>query len=430
MLLSTAVEVYAGSVNVLILGSGAREHALAWKLSESKRLTRLWCMPGNPGIARHAECLQGSPVNVAAVLAAAEAHRIDLVVVGPEAPLVAGVADALRAQDILVFGPDQAAAAIEGSKAFAKEVMHRAGVPTARAEVFDDLEAAAQRAEAWGAVVVKADGLAAGKGVVVADSGAEAAAAVRVLGSLPAGGRILLEERLTGPELSLIALTDGSRFAVLPGAHDFKRLGDGDIGPNTGGMGAFAPTPLVDAAGLQRLGDLVIAPILKELARRGTPFCGALYAGLMLTRSGPMVIEYNCRFGDPETQPLMMLLDEDLLTLLEHCAKGALDVASLKTKAGAVVAVGLAAAGYPGTPRAGDTIEGLGEHPANVQVFHAGTRDVSGRLVTAGGRVLTVCALANDVAHARSDAYDAAERIRFDGAQLRRDIALKMPVLP
>jgi phosphoribosylamine--glycine ligase len=412
-------------MKVLLLGSGAREHALAWKLAQSPGLERLWCAPGNAGIAARWECRALDPTSALAVVALAQELRPDLVVVGPEAPLVAGVADALRAAGVAVFGPSAAAARLEGSKAFAKEVMERAKVPTARWELFDasDLELAAARAEAWGPVVVKADGLAAGKGVVVASDGAEAAQAVRALGRLPAGQRILLEERLSGPEVSVMAFCDGERYALLPASQDHKRLLDGDRGPNTGGMGAYAPAPVLDAAGLDEVGRTVIAPVLETMRAAGAAFSGVLYAGLMLTPAGARVLEFNARLGDPETQPLMMQLDEDLLALCAACAAGKLEARRLKVFGGVSVGIVLAAKGYPEAPQTGAPIEGLeAERSAEVQVFHAGTRRESERVVTSGGRVLTVCARAGTFDEARARAYAEVERIRFEGMQYRHDI--------
>jgi phosphoribosylamine---glycine ligase len=413
-------------VKVLLLGSGAREHALAWKLVQSKALSRLFVLSGNPGIARIATCLPGDPADVATVLTAARAQAIDLVVVGPEAPLVAGVADALRAAGIAVFGPSQSAARLEGSKAFAKEVMAEAGVPTARAEVFVDLEAAAKRARAWGRVVVKADGLAQGKGVEVCDDGAQAELAVRRLGATTAGVRLVLEERLTGPELSLIALCDGKNYSVLPGAHDAKQLFDGDRGPNTGGMGAFAPSPLSADEAIDELAQACIAPMLEAMSKRGTPFVGALFAGLMMTPEGPQVLEYNCRSGDPETQALMALVDDDVLGVFAACARGALGPGVRLRYSGAAVGVVLAASGYPQAPRSGDVITGIAQaEAAGAFVFHAGTTERGGQLVTSGGRVLTVVARGATMPEARAKAYAATEHIAFAGRQLRTDIGIE-----
>ncbi len=414
-------------MRVLVLGSGAREHALVWKLSCDPSVS-LIAAPGNPGIAQLATCVDVDLARPADVVELARRHAIELVVVGPEAPLVAGVADALRSSGFAVFGPSAAAARVEGSKAYAKEIMLAAKVPTARSELFDDAKAAARRALAWGPVVVKADGLAAGKGVVVAESGQEASEACLALGALPAGKQILLEERLSGPELSVIALCDGERFVLLPPSQDHKRIFDGDQGPNTGGMGAYAPARFLTEAELDQVGATVIAPTLAELRARGAPFIGALYAGLMLTPQGPKVLEFNCRLGDPETQPLMMLLDEPLAPLLLACALGRLSQPRVATRAGMALGVVLAARGYPEAPVLGDPIEGLeAPRPASVQVFHAGTRRADGDVVTSGGRVLTVCAQAATLEQAREAAYAAAEPLRFEGRQFRRDIAAKAP---
>jgi phosphoribosylamine--glycine ligase len=410
-------------MRILVLGGGGREHALCWRIAQSPRVTALCCAPGNPGTGAVAQNLGLAADDPAQVVAAAREHRIDLVVVGPEAPLVRGVADALGEAGVPVFGPGKAAARIEGSKAYAKEIMAAAGVPTGAFDVFDDLEKAEARAAELGRVVVKADGLAAGKGVVVAHSADEAVAAVRELGATPAGARLVLEELLVGEEVSVIALCDGARYRLLPPARDHKRVGDGDTGPNTGGMGAYAPAGYVDDALLEGLGRSVIEPTLRELARRGSIFRGALYAGVMLTAQGPRVLEFNARFGDPETQPLMMLLDEDLVPLLEACAKGTLEGSGKVRSRGVAVGVVLAAHGYPQAPRAGDVITGLGDVPAEVAVFHAGTRSEDGALRTAGGRVLTVCARAGTLEQAREQAYGGVGRIRFEGMHYRRDIA-------
>jgi phosphoribosylamine---glycine ligase len=415
-------------VRILVLGGGAREHALVWRLSRPDEHAEVVAAPGNPGIAELVRCLPVDPTRPAAVVALARELGSELVVVGPEAPLVAGVADALREAGFLVFGPGAGAAQIEGSKAFAKEVMLAAGVPTARTELFDDPQAAARRALAWGPVVVKADGLAAGKGVVVARSGEEAREACLALGALPGGKRLLLEELLEGPELSVIALCDGERFVLLPPAQDHKRVGDGDAGPNTGGMGAYAPANFLTPTQLERVGATVIAPTLAELRRRGTPFIGALYAGLMLTPAGPKVLEFNCRLGDPETQPLMMQLAEPLAPRLAACARGQLDPAPLKLHPGASVGVVLAAPGYPDAPVLGQVISGLdAPRPQGVEVFHAGTRRQGETLVTSGGRVLTVCARGGTFAEARQRAYQAVAQVRFEGCHFRRDIGARAP---
>ncbi|HYV47442.1 MAG TPA: phosphoribosylamine--glycine ligase [Myxococcaceae bacterium] len=411
-------------MKVMLLGGGAREHALAWKLKQGPDLTALFCAPGNPGTGALGENLAVDAEDPKAVVAAARARAVDLVVVGPEAPLVKGVADALRAAGVAVFGPSAAAACIEGSKAFAKEVMAAAGIPTASHRVFRSTAEAAAYARTQGPLVVKADGLAAGKGVVVARTGLEAAEAVHQVAAMgQAASALVLEELLEGEEVSAIALCDGERYQLFPAAQDHKRIFDGDQGPNTGGMGAYAPAPFLDGRGLDEVGRAVIGPALREMKRRGTPFTGALFAGLMLTPRGPRVLEFNCRFGDPETQALVMQLDEDLLPLLHAAARGALPDRPLRLRAGATVGVVMAASGYPGSPRKGDLIEGIPQAEATgAQVFQAGTKALAGQLVTAGGRVLSVCAHGSTVATAREAAYRACSMIRFEGAQYRRDI--------
>jgi phosphoribosylamine--glycine ligase len=407
----------------LVVGSGAREHALAWKIAQSPVLTRLVCAPGNPGTAMLGTNRPVVAEDPQAVTALARDERVDLVVVGPELPLSRGLADALRRAGIPVFGPDAAAAHLEASKAFAKDVMASAGVPTAAHRTFEDARAAEDYARTRGRLVVKADGLAAGKGVVVAGSAAEAVQAIRALAGLgAAGARLVLEEALEGEELSVIALADGERYVLLPPAQDHKRLLDGDLGPNTGGMGAVSPSALLDAAGLAAIGQTVIAPVLQEMARRGHPFRGALYAGLMLTDQGPRVLEFNARFGDPEAQVLVLQLAEDLLPLLHACATGDLVQRPLSVAAGASVGVVLASDGYPGELRTGVPITGTEGRGTGTHVFHGATAVVDGRLVTAGGRVLTLCARGASLEEARRNAYRAVSGIHFEGMQLRHDI--------
>ncbi|GEN09502.1 phosphoribosylamine--glycine ligase [Myxococcus fulvus] len=413
-------------MKVLLLGSGGREHALAWKLSQSPRLTRLWCAPGNPGTAKLATNVPVKADSPDEVVALAKRESVDLVVVGPEAPLVAGVADALAKAGIACFGPVAGAALIEGSKAFAKEIMAEAGVPTAAFRTFTDAAEAEAYAVAQGRIVVKADGLAAGKGVIVAhdvEAAREAVRAVAALGS--SGQRMVLEELLEGEEVSAMALCDGERYAMLPLSQDHKRVGDGDTGPNTGGMGAYSPAPFLDARQLAEVGESVIAPTLAVLRRRGIAFRGVLYAGLMLTRSGPKVLEFNARFGDPETQVLMMQLGEDLLPLVDACARGQLESRPLVAASGASVGVVVAAEGYPESPRKGQRIDGVDAVPADALVFIAGAEERGGALVTSGGRVLTVCARGEDLARARERAYAAVEAVRFEGMHFRRDIGAK-----
>ena len=416
-------------MRVLVVGAGGREHALAWKISQSPLVDRVYCAPGNPGTASVAENVQVAADDLEGLARWATEARVGLVVVGPEAPLVAGLVDRLGPTGIPVFGPAAAAARLEGSKAFAKDVMEAAGIPTAAHRAFESIEPAlAYVRSGGGRWVVKADGLAAGKGVVVCGTVEEAEAALRsilldrVHGE--AGRRVVVEERLEGPEASVIALTDGERLLVLPPAQDHKRIFDGDRGPNTGGMGAFCPTPTVDATLLAAVERDVLLPAIREMARRGTPFRGALYAGLMLTARGPKVLEFNARFGDPETQPILMRLSSDIVPALLGAARGDLSGVRLSFDSRAAVGVVMAAEGYPGQVARGDVIEGA-EEPfgEGVQVFHAATaRGPDGALRTAGGRVLTVCALGQGLGEAAASAYRATARIRFRGCQYRRDI--------
>ena len=395
-------------MKVLLLGSGGREHALAWRLGRSPLLDELHAAPGNPGIARLGVCHPARAEDAEAVVALARALGVDLVVVGPEVPLVAGVADELRHGGVAVFGPGAGAARIEGSKSFAKEIMAAAGVATA-----------ATMPVARPPCVVKADGLAAGKGVHVCRTDEELEAALRATAAL--GGPVVIEELLKGEEVSVFAFTDGARTLALPVAQDFKRVGDGDTGPNTGGMGAYAPVDGVDA---EKIVDAVHRPVLEELARRGTPFVGALYAGLMLTDDGVRVLEFNCRFGDPETQSVVALLEDDLLGVLAAAAAGDLRVGELRVSDGAAVTVVLAAGAYPEGRDAGSPIEGVEEaERQGAYVFHAGTAARDGRLVTNGGRILSVTATGETLPEARAAAYAAVERISFPGARYRHDVA-------
>jgi phosphoribosylamine--glycine ligase len=399
-------------VRVLLVGSGGREHALAWALAQSPRLTELHAAPGSPGIARLGTCHPVRAEDAEGLLDLTGSLDVDLVVVGPEAPLVDGLGDLLRHAGISVFGPGAAAARIEGSKAFAKDVMSAAGVPTAR--TLDNPTAPC---------VVKADGLAAGKGVVVCRTAAELAAGLETVGAF--GEDVVIEELLEGPEVSLLALCDGSTAVALPPAQDFKRAFDGDVGPNTGGMGSFAPVPGIDGPDVEELLDRVHRPVLAELARRGSPFVGTLFAGLMLTADGPYVLEFNCRFGDPETQSLLPLLDGDLLETLAAAAAGELEGSPLAVSARAAVTVVLAAAGYPAAGDTGSPIAGLeAAERAGALVFHSGTALAGGRIVTNGGRILSVTATGDDVASARDAAYAAADLVSWQGCRRRDDIAL------
>ncbi len=408
-------------MNVLVVGSGGREHALALALARDPGVETVHVAPGNPGMAEVATLHQVDVVDGAAVSALAERLDVDLVVIGPEAPLVAGVADAVRDHGIACFGPSAEAARLEGSKAFAKEVMAAAQVPTASARVCTTPEEAAAALDEFGApYVVKDDGLAAGKGVVVTDD--RDAALAHAAGC----ERVVIEEFLDGPEVSLFALTDGSTVVPLLPAQDFKRALDGDRGPNTGGMGAYTPLPWAPEDLVAEATKQVLQPTVDEMGRRGTPFTGLLYAGLALTSRGVRVIEFNARFGDPETQPLMALLTSPLGAVLDAAARGRLhELGPLTWLDGAAVAVVVAAAGYPEAPRTGDAVSGLDDVAAldGVAAIHAGTRSEDGRIVTSGGRVLALTAAGADVAEARAKAYAGVELVHIVGSHHRTDIA-------
>ena len=408
-------------MKTLVIGTGGREHALARALARDPAVTEVHAAPGNPGMAAVATLHDVDPLDGPSVAALAASLDIDLVVVGPEAPLVAGVADAVRTAGIAAFGPSAEAARLEGSKAFAKEVMDAAGVPTARAFVCTTPDEAAAALDELGApYVVKDDGLAAGKGVVVTDSRDEA------LAHAASCARVVIEDYLDGPEVSLFAVADGSTVYPLQPAQDFKRIFDGEDGPNTGGMGAYTPLPWAPPGLVDEVLATVLQPTVDELARRGTPFTGLLYAGLALTSRGVRVIEFNVRFGDPETQPLLTLLESPLGELLMAAATGTLsDVAAPVFADGAAVAVVMASRGYPASSSSGDVIAGVdvANSLPGVHVFHAGTALRDGELVTAGGRVLAVVGTGPDVAAARAAAYAGVAEISFDGAQHRTDIA-------
>jgi phosphoribosylamine---glycine ligase len=396
-------------VNVVVVGSGAREHALAWRLSQSPLLRDLHAAPGNPGIARLGQCHPVRAEDTDGLLSLAQTIDADLVVIGPEAPLVAGVADELRRAGLAVFGPGAEAARIEGSKTFAKDVLRAAGVPTA-----ETLSVARPPC------VVKADGLAAGKGVFVCRTVEELDEALRSVSLL--GGTTVIEELLEGEEVSIFALSDGSRVLPLPAAQDFKRIGDGDTGPNTGGMGAYSP--VAQAGDVASLVEQIHQPVIDELARRGTPFVGCLFAGLMLTADGPKVLEFNARFGDPETQALVARIDGDLLAALAATARGDLTGVELAERSDAAVTVVLAGPEYPArSDYAGVTIDGIAEaEAAGALVFHGGTAMRNGRTVTNGGRILSVTATGSSVEQARENAYAAVDLVSFEGARFRRDI--------
>ena len=398
-------------MKVLLVGSGGREHALAWKLTQAASLEELHAAPGNPGIAALGRCHPVRAEDGEGLLDLASSLEADLVVVGPEAPLVAGVADELRHLGLAVFGPGADAARIEGSKSFAKDVMRAAGVPTAEA-----------LSVARTPCVIKADGLAAGKGVFVCREQHELDTALREATAF--GDSIVIEELLDGEELSVFALCDGASALALPGVQDFKRIGDGDQGPNTGGMGSYSPVAGLAQEDVEELVDMIHRPVLAELAERGMPFVGVLFAGVMLTADGPRVLEFNCRFGDPETQSLVPQLDGDLLELLVAAARGDLSSVAATTADTAAVTVVLAAGGYPAAGDVGTPIEGIEDaEAAGALVFHAGTALQGDRLVTNGGRILNVTATGETVAAARDRAYEACELISFPGMRYRRDIA-------
>lgn len=411
-------------MNVLLIGSGGREHALGWKLSQSPGLDRLYCAPGNPGIAEVAELVALDVGDHGAVIAFCRDRAVELVVIGPEAPLVDGLGDALRRAGLLVFGPNADAARLEGSKGFTKDLCAAHGIPTARFVRARSERQARDACARFGCpVVVKADGLAAGKGVTVAATQGEAEDAVA---DLFRGGaaEVLVEEFLEGEEASLFVLTDGVTVLPLGGAQDHKRVGEGDVGPNTGGMGAYSPTSALTPELEARAMAEIVEPTVRATAAAGMPFSGVLYAGLMLTAEGPKLIEYNARFGDPEAQVLMLRLEEDLLDLMLDTARGRLAGRGAPAMNRHVaVGVVIAATGYPGTPAAGGAIEGIADAEAEgAKVFHAGTRLLDGKLVANGGRVLTVCALGADIGEAREAAYRAAARVRFADGFNRRDI--------
>ena len=418
-------------MKVLVIGKGGREHAIVWKLSQSARISQLLCAPGNAGTARIASNVPIPESDIEGLLSFALQQDIDFTVVGPEAPLADGIVDRFQEVGLSIFGPSQAAARIESSKSFAKDLMLRAGVPTAHAEVFHDFNAARKYVETLSPpVVIKADGLAAGKGVVVAETTEEAVSALRdqmvdrAFGS--AGETVLIEQYLQGPELSVFAFVDGERISPLVAAVDYKRVGEGDTGPNTGGMGAYSPPLSVlwnDEVECSARTD-IMEPVVAAMAAEGCPYVGILYAGLMLTRDGLQVIEFNCRLGDPETQVVLPRIESDLLELMLAAVAGNVNDAPLRVTADSCVGVVVASGGYPGTYETGFPVAGLDEEPDDVTVFHAGTKlDENEETVTDGGRVLTVSGSGPTRKDARRRAYAAAERTKFDGSFFRNDIA-------
>ncbi|MBE0448661.1 MAG: phosphoribosylamine--glycine ligase [Actinobacteria bacterium] len=419
-------------MRVLVIGGGGREHALAWKINQSPMVGGVFCIPGNGGIAEIAQCLRIDQSNSNALADFAVEKSIGLTVIGPEAPLVAGVADAFAKRGLKVFGPNRKAAQLEGSKIFAKYIMNKYGIPTARAELFADYNEAASYLESVDApYVVKADGLAAGKGVFIAKSLEEAKDAIRgclVEGKFgSAGQRVIIEEYLDGPELSVLAFSDGKNVLPMVPAQDYKRAYDNDAGLNTGGMGSYSPVPIVDPALYDEIVEMVLRPTINGLASEGIEYRGIIYAGLMLTKSGPKVLEFNARFGDPETQAILPRLESDILEPMLAVADGDLSGVELKWKSDVCTTVVLASGGYPGDYATGFEIAGLEEAASidGVTIFHAGTRGSNGKIVTSGGRVLNVSALGEDFSQARERAYAVIGKVHFENMHFRKDIALR-----
>ncbi|WP_411339891.1 phosphoribosylamine--glycine ligase [Sphingopyxis sp. J-6] len=415
-------------MNILLVGSGGREHALSWQLAQSASCRKLYAAPGNPGIEAHAECVAIAADDLDGLIAFVRAHSIDFVVVGPEAPLVAGLADRLRAIGVATFGPGAAAARLEGSKGFTKDLCARASIPTAAYVRCTSAEEAHAVLEGFAIpVVIKADGLAAGKGVIIAETAAEATAAIDDMfdGAFGgAGAEVVIEEFMTGEEASFFALSDGTDVIAFGSAQDHKRVGDGDVGPNTGGMGAYSPAPVLTAELEAAVMDRIIRPTVRALAAEGSPYVGVLFAGLMLTGEGPKLIEYNCRFGDPECQVLMMRFRGDLAALLHAAATGTLSAAQAPAFAhDYALTVVMAANGYPGTPAKGGAIRGIaGAEAGGVRVFHAGTARADNAIVAAGGRVLNVTATGKSVTEAQARAYASVDKLDFPTGFCRRDI--------
>ena len=415
-------------MKILVIGSGGREHALAWRLAQSPKVSRVFVAPGNAGTAHEEGCLNLDLEAIPDLVKYARDGGIHATVVGPEAPLAAGIVDAFRAEGLRVFGPSKMAAQLEASKDFAKRFMARHDIPTAHHATFTDAKAAHAHVMKHGApIVVKADGLAAGKGVVVATSVDEAHAAIdRMFAGVKPGDvahRVVIEEFMEGEEASFIVMVDGKNVLPLASSQDHKRIFDGDRGPNTGGMGAYSPAPVVTPDVHHRVMSEVINPTVKGMAAEGVPYTGFLYAGLMIAADGtPRVVEFNCRLGDPETQPIMMRLKTDFLTLVDHAIDGTLDAVAAEWDRRAALGVVIAAFGYPGTARKGDEIHFLPKNSDDVHVFHAGTAQRDGRVATNGGRVMCVTALGDKVKIAAARAYEVVDKIRFDGMQFRRDI--------
>ena len=418
-------------MKILVIGGGGREHTLVWKLNQSPKIKKIYCAPGNGGISQIAECIPISDVDIESLINFADENQIDLTVVGPEAPLVKGIVDAFQAKGLTIFGPSQKAAELEGSKIFAKYILDKYKVPTAKYKTFKN----AQEAQTYiknndAPLVVKADGLAAGKGAIVCHTTDEALEAInsimveRIFGA--AGDKVIIEECLIGEEVSILAISDGINFIPLSPAQDHKPIFDNDKGPNTGGMGAYAPAVNVNNETFQNICDNIIAPTIKGMALEGRPYKGVLYAGLIMTKDGPKVIEFNCRFGDPETQVILPLLKSDLADVLYKCANGNLKINQIETYDKFAVSVVMASGGYPGQYEKGKKIIGLENiEDDNIVVFHAGTKLDENNLITNGGRVLAVTAMADSVKEAIQGAYKSIGKIAFDGAYYRKDIAHK-----
>jgi phosphoribosylamine--glycine ligase len=424
-------------VKVFVIGGGGREHALVWKIAQSAHVTEITCAPGNPGIAALAECIDIAAGDVDALVAFARERQFDLVVVGPEDPLAKGIVDKLRAAGLTAFGPSGAAAELEASKSFAKALMAKYNIPTSAYAEFTDVTSAIDYVKQTGVpIVIKADGLAAGKGVTVAQTIEEAIAAIQNMMTEKAfgeaGNRVVVEECLFGQEASILAFSDGTHVLSMAPSQDHKPAFDGDTGPNTGGMGAYSPAPIVTDAMLEEIHRTVLLPCVEGMAKEGRPYKGILYAGLMLTDAGPKVIEFNCRFGDPETQVVLPRMKTDVVPLMMACCDGSLLGRQIDWEPGACVTVVMASGGYPGSYEKGVRIDGIAEaeRECGVNVFHAGTKRVGSDLVTNGGRVLNVTAVAGDVPAAIAKAYDGVKRIHFDGAHYRTDIGRKALTAP
>ena len=422
-------------MKILVIGGGGREHALVWKLNHSAHLEKIFCAPGNPGISEMAECVPIAVNQVDQLAEYAESQKIDLTVVGPEEPLVMGAVDEFKKRGLIIYGPDRQSAKLEGSKAYAKSVMKRFGIPTARYEEFTDFEDALGYLRVQGApIVIKADGLAAGKGVTVAETQEEAEAALDfalrqgIFGE--AGQKVVIEEFLEGEEVSVLAFCDGQTILLMDSAQDHKAAYDGDKGPNTGGMGAYSPAPIFTETMQQKVRDRIMLPMIRAMQLEGRPYKGILYAGLMLTKTGPQILEFNARFGDPETQPILARMDSDIVPIFEACIDGTLDQCQLKWKNESSVCVVMAANGYPNSYDKGKPISGFknaNELPG-VMVFHAGTIQHEGEVLTSGGRVLGVTAIGEDIPTAISRAYEAVEKIQWDGIHYRKDIGHRVRI--